>query len=102
MKKPMTVNLTIPIECGEDLCCTEKADFCRFYEYRKSEFNCNLFTVALSSNAWGIPMRCIQCKEADKSVDIEKLASELMKKHSKVAYERLDKRLKLQSRGAKE
>jgi hypothetical protein len=67
----MTVNLTIPIECGEDTCSRAKGHFCKFQEWRVdgTKPRCTLFEKPLFDEAGGINgwlLRCKQCKEAEK------------------------------------
>jgi hypothetical protein len=66
----MTVNLTIPIECGGVLCCDETKTFCRFNLLHKQnwEATCELFDVDLYNDVWGYSMRCKQCKEAEGNI----------------------------------
>jgi hypothetical protein len=78
------INLTIPIECGKEVCFDETGVHCRFnlLHLPEHEYTCELFEVMLYHEYRGAsnqstPMRCIQCKEAGKSSVIDVPSDEL-------------------------
>jgi hypothetical protein len=65
----MTVNLTIPIECGENTCSVDRDKGCKYYRWDiRGIATCRLFGEDLrdkDGDVMGLILRCKQCKEAE-------------------------------------